>query len=454
MSRRVIPCSFGLAGLLFVALALWLPIDFASRSQADPDTEPEASEMKLVASEAAFFVTLRPADFTGDELVKAVLQDMPQFMERDLHASAYGIDRLTVAVVRQGPVQIVRTKKPYDAAKVREAIIESRYGSKDKRINFKDGDEPARPVATEKKVGGKKIYYVGELNRYTRGWCPLDKNTFMAGSVAAIETLLTTKGKASAEMTDALALASKHSLVLAMDGKRLRIMMKQSREDGERERMEWQKQREDRFKDKDVLKDRAPRDFKDKSASRRDPKPSRGEVFVSAQVRAEAAAEEAKDDADLDLLFGFEAGIDFLPYKPLLSAKFGLLTLDIKKTYTLTAKIDFANKAEMDDGETALKSLLYVGRQLAVILPKQEYEFKGMKPLSAPAQKAIKEAKVERKDTTLRTSITLTPEAGMAKKVREGIAEERKNQGGRYGKKDRPMYKETVKETVKDTIKK
>ncbi len=446
MSRRVIPCSFGVAGLLFVALALWLPIDFASRSQADPDTEPEASEMKLVAGEAAFFVTFRPADFTGDELVKAVLQDMPQSMERELHASAYGIDRLTVAVVRQGPVQIVRTKKAYDAAKVREASIESRFkGFKDKR--FKDAPEQPKPEVNEKKVGGKKIYYVGESNRWTQGWCPIDKNTFMTGSVAAIETLLTTKGKASPEMTDALALASKHSLVLAMDGKRLRTMMKQSREDSERERMEWQKQREDRFKDKDVLKDRAPRDFKDKGASLRDRKPSRGEVFVSAQVRAEAAVEVAKDDDDLDLLFGsFGGGVVMLPYKPLLNAKFGLLTLDIKKTYSLTAKIDFATKDEMDDGETALKSILYVARQLVVMLPKHEREFAGMKPLSAVAKKALEAAKVERKGTTLSTSVTLTPEAGMAKKVREGMEEER----GKGFNKDR--MKDRVRDAVKEKV--
>ena len=447
MSRRVIPCSFGAAGLLLVALALWLPIDFASRSHADPDTEPATSDVKLVASEAAFFVTFRPADFTGDELVKAIIQDIPKSIEDELHVSTYGIERLTVAVVRHGPVQIVRTKKPYDANKVREAIIESRFGGfKDKDI--KDG-APAKPAVNEKKAGGKKIYYVGESNRWTRGWCPIDKNTFMEGSLAAIETLLTTKGKPSAEMTDALALASSHSLVLALDGKRLRTMMKQSREDGERERMEWQKKREDRFKDgiKDTVKDTIRRI---KDSSRRDPKPSRGEVFVSAKVRAEAAAEEAKDDDDLDLLFGsFGAGGVMLPYKPLLSARFGLLTLDIKKTYKLTAKIDFANKDEMDDGETALKSLLYVGRQLAVILPKHEHEFKGMKSLSVLAQKAIKEAKVARKDTTLTASITLTPEAGLAKKVREGIAEERKNQEGRYGKKDRPMFKDTVKDKVR-----
>ena len=446
MSRRVIPCSFGAVGLLLVALALWLPIDFASRSQADPDTEPATSDMKLVASEAAFFVTFRPADFTGDELVKAVIQDIPKSLEDELHVSAYGIERLTVAVVRQGPVQIVRTKKPYDAEKLREAITESRHGGKFKDRLFKDG-APPKPEVNEKKAGGKKIYYVGDSHSWTRGFCPIDKNTFMVGSVAAIETLLTTKGKPSAEMTDALALASSHSLVLALDGKRLRTMMKQSREDGDRERMEWQKQRENRFKDKDAVKETVKDRFEE--SSRRDPKPARGEVFVSARVRSEAAAEEAKDD-DLDLLFGsVGAGVFMLPYKPLLSAKFGLLTLDIKKTYKLTAKIDFADKGEMDDGETALKSILYVGRQLVVILPKHEHEFKGMKPLSVLAKKAFEEAKVERKDTTLSTTITLTPEAGLAAKVREGIAEERKNNEKRYDK-GRPVFKDTaIKEKVR-----
>ena len=121
-------------------------------------------------------------------------------------------------------------------------------------------------------------------------------------------------------------------------------------EDREGDRREWRKEKKEKFEDrrKDDIKDKAPRpdirniDVKDKSASLRYRKPSRGEVFVSAQVRAEAAAEESKDNDDLDLFFGsFGTGVVMLPYKPLLSAKFGLLTLDVKKTYTLAAKIDF-----------------------------------------------------------------------------------------------------------------
>jgi hypothetical protein len=82
-----------------------------------------------------------------------------------------------------------------------------------------------------------------------------------------------------------------------------------------------------------------------------------------------------------------------------------------------------------------LKSLLYVARELAKSLPKHEWEFKGLMPLSAPVQKAFKDAKIERKDNTLSTSVTLTPEAGLAKKVRDSVAEQGKN---RFGDKDRP----------------
>ena len=162
---------------------------------------------------------------------------------------------------------------------------------------------------------------------------------------------------------------------------------------------------------------------------------------------------KAKDDADdLDSVFGSgDAAMVGLPYKPLMGAKFGLLTMDIGKTHTLAAKVLFADRDGTDDGETALKSLLYVASELARILPKHEPEFRGMTALSDPVRKVFKAAKVERKGTTLSTTITLTPEAGLAKQVREGIDEERKKREEMYKEKGRRVVeKDKARRLEKD----
>src|SRR5262245_43414450 len=88
MSHRVVPCSLGGVGLVLVAVALWFPPDVSSGKQPDPAPEPAGVEAKLIASACPFAVTFRPADFLGDDLVKAILQDVPRFMERELHVTA------------------------------------------------------------------------------------------------------------------------------------------------------------------------------------------------------------------------------------------------------------------------------------------------------------------------------------------------------------------------------
>jgi hypothetical protein len=438
MSCRIIPCSFLAACLAFAGAAVWLPGEAASRHQAEPEPEPATSDARLIAGGCAFFVTFRPGDFLGDELVKTLLQNIPKAIEDELHVAPSGMARLTVATMRQGTVQVVRTKKPYDAEKLRKALATPRYGSTTRAVDRDKSvrEERRAPAPGETKAGGKTIYYAGELQRWTPGWCPLDKTTFITGNVASLQALLETRGEPSAEMTGALALGSKYSLVMAIDGKRLRTMFRQQREDTERERREWQKKREERFPDK-----AAPPGDKDKLSRRGE---SSREVFVSARLQKEGGG-KAKGDDDVDAMFdSLGAGVVLLPYKPLLSARFGLLTLDIGRTHTMSARIDFADKAGLDDGETALKSVLYVGRQLAGMLPKADREFGGLQPLSAPVRKAFEDARVERKGTALSTTVTLTPEAGLAKKVRASIDEE--------AKKREKMFRGRDKTTTTDKL--
>ena len=422
MSSRVIPCFLGAAVLTLVGLAVWLPTDFASPAQTVPESEPPTSEANRVAGECVFFVTFRPADFSGDELATAIFQDMPKSLERELHASAFGIDRVTLAVGRHGPVRIIRTKKPYDAAKLRDALSEPQYQYVDRG---KDSPQPPKPAIYEKKAGGKTIYY-----RWTQAWCPIDKKTFMTGHVAALEAFLTTKGKPSKELADALALGTTHSLVLAVDGERLRSMRKLHAEDKIREEREWRKMQKDgSHRDRQRAPARDLDSYKDTSFYHDSPRHARDKFYLEAlQMSWVRAALRAEGHGDaLNLVFGSpEAGVVLMPFKPLASAKFCLLTLDLGKAYTLTTKIGFANKRDLDDGETAVKSLLYVGRQMVAVLPKHHPELMALQPLIDPLNKALEDAKIVRKDNSLEAAITLNPAVGLAKKVRERREADRK----------------------------
>src|SRR5204863_5072997 len=100
-----------------------------------------------------------------------------------------------------------------------------------------------------------------------------------------------------------------------------------------------------------------------------------------------------------------------VPYKPLVMMKSALLTLDVNKGYSATVKVVFAGKDATDDGETALKSALYVIRELVTTLPKMEGNFRPLAPLSEPVEKALKAAKLSRKGNTLEVSASLTVSA-------------------------------------------
>ncbi len=394
MLRPMMPASLCLA---LVAEVLCLPADFAARGQAGSAPEPATWEQKLISGDCALFVTFRLADFTADELAKTVLGDWPKRVEEELHVTAYGIDRLTMAMGRAGSVQIVRTIKVYDADKIRENLKET-LRAVTSFVAFRDeaGDAPRKPTINKKKVGDKTIYYAGERGDWTQGWCPLDKNTFLQGDIAAIEAMLEGKSKLTAEMAVALAIVSNHSLVMAADGKQLRSLITRKRPPT------------------------APLEPSEEQVSC-------GAEEKSVLVRGEEKPADEKDDADR-MFETAELGVAMLALKPLWAAKSGILRLDVKNMFTLSARIDLRSKDDLDDAELALRSLLYIGREFASKLTKLDRanDFAGMKPLSAPLHKAIKDARIARKDNALKAIITLLPEPGLAKKVRDEIAEAKK----------------------------
>ena len=431
MLRRVIPCALAALALLGVAVVPWLGSDLP-RAEARPESDPEPSspENKLLAAEAALFFSLRPADFTGDDLLKAAFLDVDKEIERELRVSLSDVERVTFALVRGGFIKLVHVHKAYDRDKLKEAYV----GGVDKFADkgFKDGAPPKMEVK-EKKVGGRTIYYGGEWRRWTRGFCPIDKTTFAAGEVLALENFFKAKGKASAEAVEAVNLAGKHSLVIGLDGKRLMAAARYDREESDkamREEME-------RFKDKS-------KDFEEK-------KKEEEQINFRAQKDKdkEEKAKEEKPDPDVDELFGPMRGpevIMLLPYRPLLRAKYCLVTVDVKKDYTLKAKVTANGKEDVDETETAMKMALYVLRDMAVMLPKQERSGLGhLRPLTPHLKKAFEAAKVERKGNVLSATVSMTPEDGLAKKVRDAVAEEKKKSEEREKKWREERFKDKEK---------
>src|SRR5262245_18169735 len=112
MLRRVVPCAVLALALLVVAFVPWLPSDLAGRAEARPeDPEPSSAESKLLASEAALFFSLKPGDFTADDLLKAVFLDADKGLERELRIPLADVDVVTFALVRGGWMKIVHTHK-------------------------------------------------------------------------------------------------------------------------------------------------------------------------------------------------------------------------------------------------------------------------------------------------------------------------------------------------------
>lgn len=415
MLRRILFSALAIVALVGLGGLAWLPTDLAPRVAAQSEPEPPSPESKLIASEAGFFVSFRPADFTSDEVLKAAFMGLDKEMERGFKMPLSDVERVSLVVVPGGEVTLIHTHKAYDKDKLKTAFTEDRFGFEAPRP--KDAPPPKREIQ-EKKAGTKTIYYVGAWQPYTRGFCPVDKTNFAFGEVTALEEFFKGKGKSSPDMAEAVALTGKHSLVLGLDGKRFAAAIKKGR--GDRDRHFREEKRFEKFEDKEI-------NYR--------------------QEKDRAKKEDKEEEVDVDDLFGDGPGgmmIMFLPFRPLLKAKFCLLTFDAKKTYTLKAKATARDKEDVEDLETAMKMSLYVLRDFAVLLPKQEFgETKYLQPLSAPVSKAFKAAKIEQKGNVLSTTVTMTPDAALAKKMKEAEQEQKKQREERF--KDKRDFKDFEK---------
>jgi hypothetical protein len=391
-------CGIATGGLLLLAAALWLPMDLGHADGPEPPSP--AKELAIVPGDCVMFLSVRMADVSRDRLARAVLGEQGELfrhIERDSGVPLADVERFTIAPVGNEPIEIIRTRKAVETKKLLEKLERRRF--------FKDKGGEVKEEVSEKKVGGKTIYYHGRADQWTQALCVLDRKVFARGNLGALEAMLDRKVKQSPELKAMIAEAGKHSLVAGFQGRQVRDLL---RRDFRR-----------RFQpDADIkVKDRAA--FKDKGKPADKTKP---------------------DEAD------FHVPIEMLPYKPLVMMKTALITLDIAGGYTLTGRATFAGKESADEGEQAARTMLYVFRELVAVGPRTQRELRPLAPLSEAARKAIKAARVERKGNTLEATVRLSVAADTAKKVGEELAAEKKRREEGWMKKDRFMPKDKAKD--------
>jgi hypothetical protein len=392
MFARVSCCVIVSAGLLVAAGLWWSDL----LGQAGPEPPAAASELAVLPSDCALFVTIRIGDVSGDKLARSLADGSGMFegIERNVGVPMKEVERYTAFIVAGEGVEIVRTRKPVDSKKLLAGLERQRF-YKDKGVE--------KSQASEKRIGGKTVYFHGPQQRWTTGLCLLDRKVFVRGPLRALEALLGSKVRRSAEMKAMLTQASKHTLVAGLQGKGVRDLF----------RLEFRRFDEDR-----------------KGMDRPDP----------------TQQKEKKDDASIVL------PVSLLPYKPLVLMQSALVTLDVSEGYRASARIVFPGKEVPDEGEHALKTLLYVCRELIATASQMDRSLRPLAPLAEPVEKAFRAARIVRKGNTLETSVRLTAVAdATVKKVSDEFAAEKKRreESIQKGWKDKPRFVDKDK-TFKD----
>jgi hypothetical protein len=391
-------CRYAIAagGLALLAAVLWLPVD---SGRAAPRSTALGPDLGVLPGDCALFVTVRPADFTKDPLAQLISEGtgIRRGMERDFGVSLADLERITVAVVAGGNVEIIRTSKRFDRKKLlsdlskrtpRFGPFEKKKGFRDKKEvkdkkDFKDKEDPEEKAeAKEKKFGARTLYYFGKPTPWTPGLCFVGDNVVVRGTVHSLEALLSSKTKRSTELTDMLGAAGEHSLVAGFQGKPLRARLR--------------------------------REFRNSR---------RGYSYSEPPRKKVRKEKEEKEEKDTELVLPPNEALFLAPYKPLLMMQTALITVDLKKGYTATGRISFPSKEATDEGELSAKVTLYVLRELAVGLTKHESDMRVLAPLSEPALQALKAARIKRTGKTLETTLRLPAiPASTVQKIRRELA--------------------------------
>jgi hypothetical protein len=360
-------------GLLLFIAARWLPGELGQAGEPEPPSE--VTELAVLPGDTAFFVTMRPGDFTRDSLARVFSEatEMFSYLEEKFDLKLADMERITLVALAKDSVgvQIVRSRKAIDTRKM---LARLKRGKGVPRFKDKDKDGRAEKMeAREKKIGDKTVYYYGPDFRWTTGLCVVDRHAVVHGNMGALEALLGSKEKPTAELKALLTEAGKHSMVVGFQGKPLRALFNN------------EYRRYGRAKDK----------------------------------ARDAVRDEGKEGP---VLLPFEA----LPYKPLVMMKSALVTVNIGDDYRAHGKASFPSKEAADQADHSLKTLLYVLREFAATVPEMDRGLKPLAPVMDSVQTAFKSARIVRKGNSLETSVRLSVDGDLAKKVSKEMDAERK----------------------------
>ena len=362
-----------LAGVLAAAWLNGPPLRAADRALP--------SDLALAARGGTGFVSVRVADLIDSAAGKEFLQQLNKDMEggggpfaelrKRLVVPPADIERVTFLV--EPTVAIVRTVKPYDRDKLLDAL---------------GGD------AQVKRVNGKTLYLTAD----GRGLMPVDDNVFVRGSAGPLQRLVEQARPRNPEdilaVDEALELAAgKHHVTAGVNPLAL-LVAQRAQATNEFERV-----------DVKVAPSPPPppaNEIKPPSGGGGPPEvadPTKGDHPPDAQQLLQSMPPEA------------------LPFKPLLQARFITLTLDVDDGIRLEGRATYADKDLAADGETSVKTALYVLREL---LPRAAEEMlldadagKQLQPLVRQLQESLRAAAVHVEGTTVTASapVKLDPAA-------------------------------------------
>ncbi len=420
MIRRLLPRLLG-AAAVFTLAALALPALSRPAEEAEKPLGDVPADLKLVPRDALFFVSFRMSEALADPTLKTVMEAMEFGPGRGRsdemlgNIDPAGIERVTVFLRRadQGPLQIVHTKKPYDAKAVLKALDAGR----------------------ELTAHGKTFFDSGKRWGPTSVW-PADEKTFVVGDMRSLVPYLAVMEKAGKThpLADELkAAAGKHHFTFAA---RPALAFRQ---------MAALSAKEARWKDR--MKKDAPRFEKGKFDGGKPPPPEKDvpkrefepvrfqkEVFPKDKFSKGPPPLDPKDmkDEPLELKELEDAVRDAGPrgqwmtiLSPMFRCRRVLATADLGDEVKAWAKAEFAGDADAKDGETVAEMALIIARESAgALFRRRDMDMKAepFAGLVKSAKEALRASEVKRDGKTVEVSAKgKFDTTGLAKWVKEQL---------------------------------
>jgi hypothetical protein len=354
------------------------------------------SDLKLVPPDAMLFASVRVADLMANAEVKKAMQSADKEQQkalkealRKLPVPPETIERFTVVVLLAGhkevfpvPVFIVRTNKAYDGAKVLAALAPAK---KNKALDdfvpvLRGVDERTFVFGIWSRDLARRLGVERLILPRGKGWT--DEEWELKGRIG-VRMLMDPSARMVAARAENHPLSAaritatrKHHVVVGMrPGALLRF----------------------------VTAPTPPPVAEKKGGS------ELSELDLGPVSRRE-------DEGGADTL-------GLLAFAPLAKAKSATLTLNVGTETTLAARMSFADAEAAKDGDTALRSALYVGREGLGMVLRELGLAKDKGPvveMFRRAQASLRRAKVERDEATVRATVRLKVEpARLARAVVE-----------------------------------